>query len=244
MTILVVRTEPGAGAFVRRLEDQGIAALACPVTIVRPLNTPLVVPEAAQGVILTSVNAVEQYGRRGLSTDLPAFAVGSATATAAAAAGFTAVHDAGSDVRGLEALIADRCRPADGPLVYPTALDVAGTLRERLEGRGYTVVAAAIYEAASADSLPESVEKALRTRTVDGAALFSGRNAVEFVRLALAAGHDSAISGMYALCISDAVAAALQSAEDSPGWRRIVVAASPDADAMAAALGDLHRQPQ
>lgn len=239
MPALIVRSEPGAGAFVRRLAADGIPAIACPVTTIHPLDSVLTVPGTAQGVAFTSVNAVRFYAGRGARTDLPAFAVGDATAIAARAAGFSVVHNAGSDVRGLAATIGERCRPNRGALVYPAARDIAGDLGPALENMGFSVLQSALYEARSADSLPLPAANALHTRTATAAALFSVRNAVEFVRLIQAARYEDAVSGLDVCCLGDAVATALGEASGLPPARRTIVAASPDADAMAAALRTL-----
>ena len=236
MSALIVRAEPGASAFVRRLAGEGIPAIACPVTTIHPLDSALSVPDNAQGVAFTSVNAVRFYAGRGARTDLPAFAVGDATAKAAKAAGFAVAHNAGSDVRGLAALIGERCRPARGALVYPAARDVAGDLGQALESMGFTVLQSALYEARGAENLPLPAVNALHTRTATAVALFSVRNAVEFVRLIQAAGHENAVSGLYVCCIGDAVATAFGEASGLPPARRTIVAETPDADAMAAAL--------
>ena len=239
MTALIVRTEPGAGAFVRRLAGEGIPAIACPVTTIHPLDTTLAIPETTQGVAFTSVHAVRFYAGRGARTDLPAYAVGAATATAAAAAGFSVVHNADSDVRGLAALIAGRCQPSRGALVYPAARDTAGDLRQALESEGFEVLQSALYEARGAEKLPKPAINALHTRTATSVALFSVRNGLEFARLILAAGREDAISALSVCCISESVAAAFGNERRLPAARRTVIAASPDADAMAAALGAL-----
>lgn len=239
MTALIVRSEPGAGDFVRRLAREGVPAVACPVTTMQPLDTAFAVPESAQGVAFTSVNAVRFYAGRGARTDLPAYAVGAATARAARAAGFAIVHNAGSDVRGLESLISGRCRPSQGELVYPTGRDVAGDLGRSLESVGFAVLQTALYEARGAEKLPESAANALHTRTATAVALFSVRNGLEFARLILAAGREDAVSELSVCCISESVAAAFGNERRLPAARRTVVAASPDADAVAAALGAL-----
>ena len=240
MTALIVRTEPGAGDFVQRLAADGIQAVACPVTTIRPLDTPFSVPATAQAVVFTSANAVRCYADCNARTDLPAFAVGASTAGAAAAAGFAIVHSADSDVRGLAALVAARCRPAQGEVIYPAARDASGELGSTLGACGISVSQTALYEARGAGMLPEAVKNAFRTRTVTAAALFSARNAVEFGRLVVSAGHTGAVTGMYACCISNAVAAAFDDVAGLPAARRTIVAASPDGDAMAALLGTLH----
>lgn len=240
MTALIVRTEPGASDFVQRLAAAGIPAIACPVTTIHPLDTPFGVPATAQAVMFTSANAVRCYAGCNARTDLPAFTVGASTAKAAAAAGFATVHSADSDVRGLAALIAARCRPSQGEVIYPSARDVSGELASTLEARGYSVSQTALYEARGAAMLPDAAENALRTRTTAAAALFSVRNALEFGRLIVSAGHTGAVSGMYACCISSAVAAAFDDVAGLPAARQSTVAASPDADSMAALLGTLH----
>ncbi len=237
MTALIVRSEPGAGGFVRRLAAEGIPAIACPVTTIHALDCALTVPGTAQGVAFTSVNAVRHYADRGVRTDLPAYAVGAATANAARAAGFAIVHSADSDVRGLALLIAERCRPSLGELVYPAAREVFGDLAQTLESKGFTVLQAALYEARGAENLPEPAANALHTRTATSLALFSVRNSLEFARLILAAGLEDAISVLPVCCVSEPVAAAFGKADGLPPAQRVVVAASPDARAMAAALG-------
>ncbi len=239
MTALIVRSEPGAGDFVRRLAREGVPAVACPVTTMHPLDTAFSVPETAQGVAFTSVNAVRFYAGRGARTDLPAYTVGAATAAAAKAAGFTVVHCADSDVRGLGSLIAGRCRPSKGELVYPTGRDVAGGLGRSLESVGFAVLQTILYEAQGAAKLPQPAANALHTRTAKAVALFSVRNGLEFARLILAAGREDAVSELSVCCISESVAAAFGNERRLPAARRTVVAASPDADAMAAALGAL-----
>ncbi|MDE0147525.1 MAG: uroporphyrinogen-III synthase [Rhodospirillaceae bacterium] len=239
MTALIVRSEPGAGDFVRRLAREGVPAVACPVTTMHPLDTAFSVPETAQGVAFTSVNAVRFYAGRSARTDLPAYAVGAATAAAAKAAGFTVVHSADSDVRGLGSLIAGRCRPSKGELVYPTGRDVAGDLGRSLESVGFAVLQTALYEARGAEKLPEPAANALHTRTATAMALFSVRNGLEFARLILAAGREDAVSELSVCCISESVAAAFGNERRLPAARRTVVAASPDADAVATALGAL-----
>ena len=239
MTALIVRSEPGAGDFVRRLAREEIPAVACPVTTMHPLDTAFSVPDTAQGVAFTSVNAVRFYAGRGARTDLPAYAVGAATARAARSAGFAVVHSAGSDVRGLGPLIAGRCRPSQGELVYPTGRDVAGGLGRSLKTLGFEVLQTALYEARGAENLPEPAANVLHTRTATAMALFSVRNGLEFARLILATGREDAVSELSVCCISESVAAAFGNERRLPAARRTVVAASPDADAVAAALGAL-----
>ncbi|MCY4237831.1 MAG: uroporphyrinogen-III synthase [Rhodospirillaceae bacterium] len=236
MTVLVVMTEPGAGAFAQCLTDLGIDAVPCPVTIIKPVVKDIQWPADLQAVAFSSAHAVRIYSRLNGPRQIPAFTVGSATAAEARAAGFHTVHDAASDVNGLAKTVAQECLPEAGSIGYPAALDVAGDLAGALRRKGYTVIQRPIYQAAAVERLTESAELALRTRTTTGAAFFSTRNAAIFCSLMVSAGHQDFISGMQAWCLSDAIASALRGGAKRLQWKRIIVADASKADAMARAI--------
>ena len=86
--LLVLRPEPGNRATVDRARSLGLEARACPLFAVEPVTWSA--PNVPAGFILfTSANA-PRHGGAGLAnlTNLPALAVGEATADAARAAGF------------------------------------------------------------------------------------------------------------------------------------------------------------
>ena len=98
--LLVLRPEPGATVTLRRARELGLDAIAVPLFRVEAVDWSAPEANALDGLLLTSANAVRHGGSalRALR-DLPAFAVGQATAEAARAAGFTvaAVGEKGVD---------------------------------------------------------------------------------------------------------------------------------------------------
>lgn len=112
--VLVLRPEPGASATVERAREHGLDAVAVPLFEVEPVQWEAPDPAAFDALLLTSANAV-RHGGPGLQRlrELPAYAVGAATADSAREAGFTiaAVGDEGLD--GLLASV-----PADVRLLH------------------------------------------------------------------------------------------------------------------------------
>ena len=101
--LLVLRPEPGNRATVDRARGLGLEALACPLFAVEPVAWSA--PTApADFILFTSANALRHGGPAlaGL-TDLPALAVGDATADAARAAGFSVAM---TGEAGVDALLA------------------------------------------------------------------------------------------------------------------------------------------
>ena len=101
---MILRPEPGASATVERARELGLEALAMPLFAIEPLAWEVPDPGAFDGLLLTSANAVRQAGP-GLERllELPAYAVGDATAATARDAGF---HIAASGEGGADELLA------------------------------------------------------------------------------------------------------------------------------------------
>lgn len=236
MRVLVTRPAAAAAALAARL-----AARRHEVTI-EPLLTIVRDPDAAdrlaralegaQAVLFTSVNGVDAFAAASLRRDLPAYAVGDASAATARAAGFDAVESAGGDVASLASLVAARLKPGDGPLVHGSGRDVAGDLAGTLAKTGFPVRPVALYRAEAATALSPAAVTALRSGRLDAALFFSPRTAGTFVRLAAAAGVQAVCAGMAAVALSPAVATALAPLT----WRRLEVADEPTETALLEAL--------
>ena len=95
--VLVLRPEPGASATIERARALGLDPLAIPLFEIEPLEWEAPDPDAFDGLLLTSANAVGSVF--GQLRSLPVYAVGEATAAVARDAGLTvaAVGDAGVD---------------------------------------------------------------------------------------------------------------------------------------------------
>jgi uroporphyrinogen-III synthase len=98
--VLVLRPEPGASVTVERARRHGLDALAVPLFVVEPVEWQAPDPNAFEGLLLTSANAVRHGGPQ-LRTlhALKAYAIGEATAALAREAGFEValIGDSGID---------------------------------------------------------------------------------------------------------------------------------------------------
>ena len=74
--------------------------------------------DGAAGLLFTSANGVRAFAAASPRRDLPALAVGDATAAAARAAGFADVASAGGNVADLALLVRRRLEPEAGALVH------------------------------------------------------------------------------------------------------------------------------
>ncbi len=106
--------------------------------------------EGAAGLLFTSANGVRAFAAASARRDLPALAVGDATADAARAAGFADVASAGGTVADLALLVRRRLKPEAGALVHSAAQEVAGDLAGALGRDGYEVRRAILYDAVPA----------------------------------------------------------------------------------------------
>jgi uroporphyrinogen-III synthase len=193
--------------------------------------------EGAQGLLVTSANGARAFARCDARRGLPVYAVGAASAAAARDLGFTAVVSAGGDVDDLARLVAERLDPAAGPLLHPAAAKPAGDLQGALADAGFSVLRAVLYDAVPRRALSEPTAAALNQGVIDAVTFFSPRTAAAFVSLVQAAGLGAACGGIAAVCLSPAVAAAVQPL----AWRAVAVAASPDQAALLAALDGLRK---
>lgn len=210
--IAVLRPEPGNAALAERIEAAGLPAVRVPLFAIRPIAWTAPDPAAFDALILTSANAV-RHGGAGLATlrGLPVHAVGSATAHAAAAAGFDVAM---TGAHGAAALIA-ACRDA-------------GVRRAlRLAGREHVAVADPIIADTRIVYASEPVEPGPAGRAVlagSVALVQSPRAAARLATLAAALRPTIAV-----VAISAAAARAA-----GPGWQTVRIAPSPDTDTLIA----------
>ncbi|WP_431304379.1 uroporphyrinogen-III synthase [Sediminicoccus sp. BL-A-41-H5] len=218
--VLVTRPEPGAAETAARLTVLGFTPILAPALLLTP--RPLAPPARAQALLLTS-----RAGARALTPwAIPVLAVGTATADAARASGFSDVRAAGGDAAALAELCAETLRPADGPLLLAVGESYSLDLTALLRARGFRVIRRVVYAAREATALPEAAREAIAAGRVSHAMFFSPRSAACSVALLSGAGLAPALKGIEALAISPRVAAALERVS----WRALRVAAWPDQD--------------
>jgi uroporphyrinogen-III synthase len=226
--VLITRPEPGATQTAARVAALGFFPIVAPVLSITARAVRL--PNRLAATVLTSRNALLacspfMYNR-------PVFAVGTATAALASAAGFERVFDADGDAGALAVLIANIMSPAEGILFLPTAQGQGIELAASLRHHGFRVLRRVAYRASSVGSLPEIAALHLRQRQVAAAMFFSGETSRHFVSLLRAAGLVGAVRDIEAVSISERAAMALRPLP----WRRLSVAPLPNQDAMLAIL--------
>lgn len=228
MRLLVTRPRDDAEPLAALLAKRRVESLIEPLLEVRFVDDPVLDLSGVQALLMTSANGARAFARASRRRDLPVFAVGDATARAAAGAGFKAVESAGGDVGDLAHRVRARLDPRRGALLHAAGTKVAGDLAGTLREAGFTYHRAVLYEAHAAEALTPAAAGAIAAGAVDGVVLFSPRTARTFVALAKAAGLAEACRGLTAYCLSRAVAAAA----GGLAWRRVRVAARPEQGAL------------
>lgn len=232
MRALITRPEADAKNLKAELRRMGIAVLHEPMLTIERLEDVSVDLAGAQGILFTSSNGVRAFANICNERDLPAFAVGDATARACREAGFKQVHSASGDVDALANYVIRRCRPSEGRLVQIAGTVSAGDLAGALRAAGFTVDRIPLYEARPATAISPETRTALQNGRLDAALFFSPRTAATFVTLARNAGLENACRNVDAYCLSPAVA---KRAGELP-WKRITIAAEPTQTALIAVL--------
>ncbi len=234
MRILVTRPAEDAATLAEQLRKLGIEPVIAPLFTVQQNADAEVDISGIQAIHFTSANGVRAFARAIKDRAQPVFSVGAATAEAARKAGFTRIESAGGNVDDLARLIIARLDPGDGPVFQASGSNVAGDLKGALEGAGFTLRREVLYRAEVASQLPPEAAQAMSVRTLDGVLLFSPRTGAAFVRLALAAGHEAALAGMYAYCLSQAVGNEITDVR----WRDVRVARKPELQCLLDLLGE------
>jgi uroporphyrinogen-III synthase len=226
--ILVTRPEEDGAPFAEILVRMGHEAQLEPLLAVRLRQGAVLDMSGAQALLFTSANGVRAAAQLTKERALPALCVGDATARAAREAGFGAVESAAGDVHTLAALVRENRDPAAGPLVHVAGTISAGDLAGDLAAAGFEVRRAVVYDAVAAGQLSGEAREALASARIDMVTLFSPRTARTFARLVRQAGLGDAMAGVDVLCLSQAVAEAL---DDLPR-RKTLVAAEPTQNAL------------
>jgi uroporphyrinogen-III synthase len=197
-----------------------------PVVVLRPGAVAADLP--CDAVVVASRNAVPALPD--CYKLLPLFAVGSATAARAVAAGFAAVWDSCGDAADLVRLTRARL-PGGSRLLLVHGMGQGDALAAGLAAAGFAVERAEGYAMLPAPRFPPSAEAALRGGLVHAATFLSAETARAFVRLV----PDALISRLTDV---SAVAIGQKAAEvlSLLPWRRVRVSLKPTLDHVLALL--------
>jgi len=239
MAILVTRPQPDDQTTAACLRARGFEVLLAPMLRFEPLAFHEDADTSYGAVIVTSANAlrgIESQLKGSPMLKLPLFAVGEHTATAARNAGFEHVISAGGDATGLRdcvlASVKAKALKKASPLLYLAGADLARDLAGELGERGFTVVTQTTYRMAPLPSLPHETCDAFAANQVEAVLHYSRRSARAFLESVRAAGVEISALSVPQCCISAGVATVVRDA----GATQVLVAASPDENALFALL--------
>ena len=229
MRVINTRPHPDAAALTEVLAGLGHEVIAAPLLEIRFEDRPRSLDlRGVQAVMATSANGVRALAVATEARDVALFAVGDATARAAAELGFARVTSAGADVEALSAAVTAALDPEAGELLHAAGTRVAGDLAGALARTGFATRRVALYEARAVDILPVGAEAALRSGNVDAVVFFSPRTAETFVRLVRDAGLAQACQMVNAYCLSRAVAGEISALQ----WRGVGIAERPEQESL------------
>lgn len=162
--------------------------------------------EDVQAFVVTSANGIEGLVGATQNRDIPLYAVGDKTATAAKQAGFRKILSADGDVDSLATVIRNNATPDAGVLLHAGGARLAGDLQERLQRNGYQYRREILYDARDAESFHSDAIVALNEGTLDGVLLFSPHTAKIFAKIVEQNALSPHLEEVTAWCLSNNVA--------------------------------------
>lgn len=236
--ILVTRPQQNADEFTSRLSAAGYEALLSPLLAYAEVDTDYTSLIGAQAVMLTSSFAAEIFSRHATDKSISVFAVGGATAQAAAKAGFTRVWSADGDVTDLVRLVLSRKQDFGiRKIVHICGDDTAQDIGGLFEGSGIDVIRSVVYKAHLVDNLSPDVMAAMARGEIAVVTFFSARAAARFVDILHAEKRDVELQRLHAVCLSPRIAERIQPFS----WKSISIAGRPNIEAMIEAVAALPR---
>jgi uroporphyrinogen-III synthase len=239
MAVLVTRPHPDGETTAAALRARGFEVLEAPMLRFEPVAFRGDMDGRYGAVILTSANALRGIEPRLKShrlLELPLFAVGEQTAAAARRAGFTQVISAKGDATDLRDLVLASVKAKQlkgaSTLLYLAGAEMARDLAGELGGHGLRVMTHATYRMSPVTNLPRGVGEAFAANQIEAVLHYSQRSARAFVEAARAAGVEISALAVPQCCMSAAVASVVRDA----GAARVMVAESPDENALFRAL--------
>jgi uroporphyrinogen-III synthase len=143
LKVWITRAQPGAAATAGRVRALGHVALVAPLLAVEPEGLAEIDLAGVGALAFTSANGVRAFVGRSSGRALPVYAVGTATAEAARAAGFEEVAHFDGGVEDLAAGLAGQS--IEGVVLHPGAAEPAGDLAGALAERGLVVRRLTLY---------------------------------------------------------------------------------------------------
>ena len=224
---LVTRPAEDSADLLRELESRGVSALVEPLLTIKAKDGVVIDTDGVQALLFTSANGARNFAVSSSVRDLPAFAVGDATAETLRRLGFTKVESARGDVEDLERLVRRRLDPTRGKLLHAAGSSVAGDLAGRLARAGFAVDRVHLYDAEPAEDLSDIARAEIAAGKIDWVLVFSPRTAAALANVIERAGLQDRAQRMTLIALSDAAAKAAKLR-----FKHVAVAAEPTQAAM------------
>ncbi len=244
---LIIRPQPDADRDVALLARYGVPALASPsMTCFLQLNE-LPGPARFSGIILTSRNAVDaitksnkKYGlpyfMKNTDTNqwikLPAFVVGTATATAARDAGFSNIIVGKGGGLGLLTPISHYFNSKMGKevggtsgaprLFWPSAFEISFDMVAALAGQGVVVERLPVYQMIANDKMDPKITDKIAQGAISAVVAMSPRSAQIFRDNLAASGKEFSLKRVSLIAGSAKIVAAA-----GTGWKAVYIARQP-----------------
>jgi uroporphyrinogen-III synthase len=239
MAVLVTRPHPDDETTAAALRAKGFEVLRAPMLRLEPAAFHDDMNARYSAVVATSANAlraIEPHLKGHRLLELPLFAVGEHTATAARHAGFTHVISANGEAASLRDCVLASAKAKQlakaSTLLYLAGADLSRDLAGELGECGFRVVTQTTYKMVPVASLPRETCEAFAANQVEAVLHYSQRSARAFLDAARGAGVEISALAIPQCCISDNVASVVRDA----GATQVLVAASPDENALFEAL--------
>jgi uroporphyrinogen-III synthase len=239
MAVLVTRPHPDDETTAASLRARGFDVVCAPMLRFEPVAVHEDMNARYSAVIVTSANAlrgIEPHLKGHRMLELPLFAVGEHTAAAARRAGFTHVVSASGDAANLRDLVLASLKAKElkkaSTLLYLAGAELTRDLASELEESGFRVVTQTTYKMTAVTSLPREACDAFAANRVEAVLHYSQRSARAFLDAARAAGVEISALAIPQCCISAAVASVVRDA----GATQVMVASTPDENALLEAL--------
>ena len=237
MRVLITRHALAAANLAEILEADDFETEREPLLEIHFDSEPVSV-DGVQAFIVTSANGATALARGTDDREIPAFAVGSATAVTLENEGFKNVQIGGGNVDALVESVATELSPDQGDLVHVSGDHIAGDLAAALSTKGFSVRREILYRAETPTALSAATIKSLTGHNIDVVLFFSPRTAETFANLVSVANLANEFKAVAAICLSEAVADPVRKL----GWQQIEIAERPDQQALIQKLQNLREE--
>lgn len=230
MHVLVTRPEADCEGQRMEFEALGLTVSMAPLIEIQFEVIPATRLLGSAALVATSRNglrALARYDALKTAHSIPLFVVGAATAALAREIGFTDVRTGAGTATALGGLISDSKHEFGGrPLVHLAGDQLAFDLKTELAAHAINLDLVPAYRTIPAGHLPDAVRAELQAGQIDAVILMSPRTARIWSQVAGALGPSKITQNLTHVCLSQAVAEALQ-----PGPAvRVEIAAHPSSE--------------